>query len=334
MDKHIKRLDVKIKDLQNEGLFPAEQIPLPQHPSISDSKLARGLSHSRNASRRVSPSIHVRSSSLNLEKSALSVASTPAATSTTNPLSAAAASGAASVGTPGSASGHDNKRRRLTSATGASVGSNIGTTASGATPPISSTLANARATTPGPGSAGLPGRGSVENVRPTDGNGLPARIGPGIKRGGMKHGGVGHKRRVQHEQEDEEEEEDEDDDDDEENGDDKRLYCYCQQVSWGNMVACDDSDCRYEWFHWGKFNCLFVLVHMLLHINLSTSPISLSPFISQLHSALPHIIFVFHLSSTHVLTCPFTGCVNLTKEPPGKWYCETCRKRREKKREE
>jgi len=250
MDRHIKRLDVKIKDLQSEGLFPTEQIPLPQHPSISDSKLARGLSHSRTASRRVSPSIHVRSSSLNLEKSAVSV---PAATSTANPLSAAAASGAASVGTPGSASGHDNKRRRLTSATGAAIGSNLGTATSGATPSIPSTLANAGATTPGPGSAGLSGRGSAENGRPTDSNVLPARTGPGIKRGGMKHGGVGHKRRVQHEQEDEEEEEEEDDDDDEENGDDKRPYCYCQQVSWGNMVACDDSDCRYEWFHWGKF---------------------------------------------------------------------------------
>ena len=279
MDKHIKRLDVKIKDLQNEGLFPAEQIPLPQHPSISDSRLARGLSHSRNASRRVSPSIHVRSSSLNLEKSALSAASTPAATNTANPLSTAAASGAASVGTPGSASGHDNKRRRLTSVTGASVGSNLGTAIIGATPPISSTLANAGATTPGPGSAGLPGRGSVETGRPTDGNGLLARTGPSIKRGGMKHGGAGHKRRVQHEQEDEEEDEEEDDDDDEENGDDKRLYCYCQQVSWGNMVACDDSDCRYEWFHWGKFSCPFVPVYMFLYISFSTPPIRLGPHI-------------------------------------------------------
>lgn len=278
MDKHIKRLDVKIKDLQNEGLFPAEQIPLPPHPSITDSKIPRGLSHSRNASRRVSPSIHVRSSSLNLEKAALSAASTPTAANSANPLSAAVASGAALVGTPGSTSGHDNKRRRLTTATGASVGINLGTAISGATPSISSTLANAGATTPGPGSAGLSGRGSVENGRPTDGNGLPARTGPGIRRGGMKHGGVGHKRRVQHEQEDEEDEDEEDDEDDEENGDDKRLYCSCQQVSWGNMVACDDSDCRYEWFHW--------------------------------------------------------GCVNLTKEPPGKWYCKTCRERREKKREE
>ncbi|CAN6627378.1 chromatin modification-related protein Yng2p [Trichomonascus vanleenenianus] len=28
------------------------------------------------------------------------------------------------------------------------------------------------------------------------------------------------------------------------------LYCTCQQVSFGNMVACDNPDCQYEWFHY------------------------------------------------------------------------------------
>ncbi|KAG7833261.1 hypothetical protein KL943_004126 [Ogataea angusta] len=28
------------------------------------------------------------------------------------------------------------------------------------------------------------------------------------------------------------------------------LYCFCQQVSYGNMIACDNSDCKYEWFHY------------------------------------------------------------------------------------
>ncbi|GME87683.1 unnamed protein product [[Candida] boidinii] len=31
---------------------------------------------------------------------------------------------------------------------------------------------------------------------------------------------------------------------------DGELYCFCQQVSYGNMVACDNSDCKYEWFHY------------------------------------------------------------------------------------
>lgn len=37
--------------------------------------------------------------------------------------------------------------------------------------------------------------------------------------------------------------------DDEEGGDDKK-YCICQSVSYGDMVACDNEECPYEWFHW------------------------------------------------------------------------------------
>jgi len=28
------------------------------------------------------------------------------------------------------------------------------------------------------------------------------------------------------------------------------VYCYCQQVSWGEMVACDNNECQIEWFHY------------------------------------------------------------------------------------
>ena len=37
--------------------------------------------------------------------------------------------------------------------------------------------------------------------------------------------------------------------DDDEGGDD-RKYCTCQNVSFGDMVACDNESCPYEWFHW------------------------------------------------------------------------------------
>lgn len=40
-----------------------------------------------------------------------------------------------------------------------------------------------------------------------------------------------------------------DDDDDEEIGADEPLYCYCNGVSYGEMVACDAEDCQKEWFH-------------------------------------------------------------------------------------
>ena len=36
----------------------------------------------------------------------------------------------------------------------------------------------------------------------------------------------------------------------EEEGNDDQKYCLCQNVSFGNMVACDNDECPYEWFHW------------------------------------------------------------------------------------
>ncbi|OQO14284.1 hypothetical protein B0A48_01160 [Cryoendolithus antarcticus] len=36
---------------------------------------------------------------------------------------------------------------------------------------------------------------------------------------------------------------------DAEEGDDA-LYCFCQKVSFGDMVACDNDACKYMWFHW------------------------------------------------------------------------------------
>lgn len=29
------------------------------------------------------------------------------------------------------------------------------------------------------------------------------------------------------------------------------TYCICQQVSYGEMVGCDNEECSIEWFHFG-----------------------------------------------------------------------------------
>lgn len=29
------------------------------------------------------------------------------------------------------------------------------------------------------------------------------------------------------------------------------TYCFCNQVSYGEMIACDNPDCKIEWFHYG-----------------------------------------------------------------------------------
>ncbi|KAJ4470953.1 hypothetical protein J3R30DRAFT_3300280 [Lentinula aciculospora] len=49
------------------------------------------------------------------------------------------------------------------------------------------------------------------------------------------------------EDEDEEPEIEAADGDDED--DDHKLYCFCQKPSAGDMIACDNSGCPYEWFH-------------------------------------------------------------------------------------
>ena len=48
------------------------------------------------------------------------------------------------------------------------------------------------------------------------------------------------------EADDEDEEADQDDEADEA---DEAKYCYCNQVSYGKMVACDGPNCQKEWFH-------------------------------------------------------------------------------------
>ena len=33
-------------------------------------------------------------------------------------------------------------------------------------------------------------------------------------------------------------------------GSDDTKYCYCRDVSHGDMIACDNADCAIQWFHW------------------------------------------------------------------------------------
>ena len=36
------------------------------------------------------------------------------------------------------------------------------------------------------------------------------------------------------------------------------TYCYCNRVSFGQMVGCDNDDCLWEWFH---IDCVGILPH-------------------------------------------------------------------------
>lgn len=40
-----------------------------------------------------------------------------------------------------------------------------------------------------------------------------------------------------------------------EQGEDNALYCFCQEKSYGEMIGCDNEDCRFEWVSSGR-ECL------------------------------------------------------------------------------
>ncbi|KAG9051028.1 Histone acetyltransferase complex subunit [Tulasnella sp. UAMH 9824] len=42
---------------------------------------------------------------------------------------------------------------------------------------------------------------------------------------------------------------DHDDPDDPTDPEDKQLYCFCRKLSYGEMIACDNDNCHYQWFH-------------------------------------------------------------------------------------
>ena len=46
------------------------------------------------------------------------------------------------------------------------------------------------------------------------------------------------------------EEEEEENEEEDGGNEDTKVYCTCRTVSHGDMVACDNDDCPYEWFHW------------------------------------------------------------------------------------
>ncbi|WBW72709.1 ING family-like protein Png1 [Schizosaccharomyces osmophilus] len=76
-------------------------------------------------------------------------------------------------------------------------------------------------------------QGVVDGV----GAGRPQRpTGTISKAPSVKAGAAAYSEAVSEEEEDQEEE-------------DNEKYCFCQQGSYGQMVACDNEDCEREWFH-------------------------------------------------------------------------------------
>lgn len=80
---------------------------------------------------------------------------------------------------------------------------------------------------------------------------------------------------------------------------DKTLYCFCQRVSFGEMIACDAPDCEHEWVR--------SLLPLFLFSRLSSRD-------SCRHSFPLLPLVQFHLP-----------CVGLKSIPEGRWFCDSCR---------
>lgn len=68
-------------------------------------------------------------------------------------------------------------------------------------------------------------------------------------------------------------------------GDDKQ-YCFCNRVSFGEMIACDEPSCEVEWVRYIISSFLFLFSVVLLQ---------------------------YHIQ-----------CIGLTVAPEGAWICDTC----------
>ena len=345
LDRHIKRLDLKIRDLQNEGTISAEP-PLPSllHPSSANrvppiSTSSTGASTPLNPlSSNVGPSTTIANSTITRLAHPPPTGHRTASPSIINPLqphhpllASAHHLGASAPATPGSTSAPQAHRHRESSAGAPSdfKRRRFGQ-ALGSLPSTSSGLARQSSLGPGTPKAGTPAGstrgGSVgpravlnkkgastvnkkiaphhQHLRRLNGPGKQQKRKPGkrlplgmakaspsedtgddesllsevdgsesdvrhrshshVPGGGAGNAGGGGV-------EDEEMEDVGGDEEDDDAGDDGRKYCTCHGVSYGSMVACDNAECPYEWFHW--------------------------------------------------------SCVGITKEPQGRWYCDECRLR-------
>lgn len=270
VDNHVRRLDVQIKNLQDRGEFPQEpdlpSLLRPQtveRPRIDTHGATRPLgeiinsvtsSHVRYPSNsRISASI----GQLN-GMTASSAPTTPAATLLLQRQARESSLGAIS------------KRSRLSGALGT-----LPAASSGLARHSSMTPGTPRGGTPSAVRGGSAGPRNTQKKKPPQGSkqgaalrkGKPGKSGLGrLKRGHKNSPSSANDSELSDAESGSIEDEDvrrqskdvDGDDDmvdvDDEGGDDKK-YCICQNVSYGDMVACDNEDCPYEWFHW---NCVGV----------------------------------------------------------------------------
>jgi inhibitor of growth protein 3 len=277
IDKHTRVLDGYIKALQDRGEFPNDSdIPSllrpniePVRPRVEPSVASMPLGQIPNGASMIHarhPNQHPQRM-LPAQMQVQQMASTSASSAPATP----AASMLLNRQTRESSLGAVAKRQRLTGGLGT-----LPTASSGLARHSSMTPGTPRAGTPSGGRAGSAGprssQKSTKKVAPLGSrqSGVPRKGKPGksglsrVKRTGNKNSPSSTNDSELSDAEtgsvdDDDEnatppprkdaEGDEEMMEDPEDADDNK-YCTCQRVSFGDMVACDNDSCKYEWFHW------------------------------------------------------------------------------------
>lgn len=319
LDRQIKKLDIKIRDLINDGVLSNDppipslfhnkdqyrdppKIFFPDNTSSESTSYSSPLNATSGNVNVVLGATQRLNQSIARAGNAASLAGQNQARSSAPATPAAATANFQQRQRESSAGAVESKRRRLNPSLGTlpTTSSNLRQSSTGPGTPRAGTPSSTRAGSAGPRSVAVSKKPGTKKVAPHQQvKKVKARVGPNGKltkrsssSGRLKiSGGVLKKSPSAAGAE-----EDEDDsmlssadgsdsenasesrraDDDmeeyeeDEGAEDTKVYCTCRSVSHGDMVACDNDNCPYEWFHW--------------------------------------------------------KCVGLTREPVGTWFCDECRK--------
>jgi inhibitor of growth protein 3 len=272
MDRHVKRLDIKLRDLQNEGSIPTD----PQMPSLlrdSPGNMVPPSSSTTTGTNTPLQSVsgnHAGPGGANLAHAAIARISNATSVSRMNPnmqnMTAQAllnqqrlanqqstAQAAARQEREMSASS-DSKRRRPNLNTGPLPAPGRQSSLGPGTPKPSTPGSRAGSVGPRPQKHSLTVK-KAKLQQPLRKAALTAKSGVNKKR--SRKGGsraspstTNDDESVASEAGTEDEEMSGMGGDQEEDESDDSKYCFCQRVSFGDMVACDNDNCQYQWFHW------------------------------------------------------------------------------------
>jgi len=273
LDRYVKRLDIKLRDLQSDGSIPAD----PQMPSLlrdSPGNLVPPLSSSNtgantplhpvsgnqgggapNLAQAAAIARITSATNVNSRAAPMQNMQTQALLNQQRLTNAQSAAQATARSERELSAGSDSKRRRPTGSIGP-------------LPTASSSLGRQNSVGPGTPKPSTPGGSRAGSVQPrhalTVKKAKPQQ--PLRKAALTAKSGVHKKRRKGGSRaspsttaEDESVASDAGTEDEEMSGvagegeeeeSDDTKYCFCQRVSFGDMVACDNDNCQYQWFHW------------------------------------------------------------------------------------